>query len=84
MQIQFIFTCRSCGHIQNATTDTSKYGFLEYPDPDFHPEIQDVSRALLLELRCSQCDHVSGELGLGYRYREEHRPPHEDAWHAPI
>ncbi len=37
----------------------------------------DNSNRRLGELRCSVCDHVSGELVTGYTFREEHRPSWE-------
>lgn len=40
-------------------------------------EILMVSPAYRVELPCSQCGHVSGELGLGYRYKAEHQPNSE-------
>jgi len=37
----------------------------------------DTSKPGPVELRCSKCDHVSGELAPGYVFRAEHRPSWE-------
>ena len=37
----------------------------------------DTSKSGPVELRCSVCGHVSGELLPGYVYREEYRPSWE-------
>jgi len=37
----------------------------------------DTSHAVPVELFCSACRHVSGELSLAYAFRAEHRPSWE-------
>jgi len=68
MQIEFWFSCRECGADTRIPWDTSHSG-------DRDP----------VELKCSssRCGHVSGELRLGYAFREEHRPSWEKVGVSP-
>jgi len=78
MQINIGFTCRECGEDQEFVIDTSNYGVLVAVDHGSPPAIAETgfwswTKTELIELVCKDCAHVSGELGLGYRFREEHR-----------
>jgi len=73
LQVRITFTCRECGDGQELITDTHNYGVLVVEDQ----ELATVPGAGLVQLLCSHCGHVSGELGLGYRYLAEHRPSWE-------
>jgi len=68
MQIEFWFTCRECGGDTRIAWDTSHSG-------DREP----------VELKCSssRCGHVSGELWLGYAFREEYLPSWEKVGESP-
>jgi len=90
MQIRIGWTCRECGEDQTLTMDSSNFGVLLDPD---NPELllvtgetvnvpvprgTVVSGAEPLELACRSCNHISGELGLGYSFnREIHAPSWE-------
>jgi len=58
MQITFEFTCRDCGADTRILWDTAMEG----------------DGAVELQCSSSRCGHVSGELRLGYSFREEHWP----------
>ena len=73
MQIEITFNCCECGQENTLGTDTSDYGFLK---ASAHGLLHTVEIALPLDLSC-RCGHVSGELGLGYRFLQKHRPSHE-------
>jgi len=75
MQVTITFTCRECGEDQERITDTHNYGVLVVEDQG----LVTVPGAELVRLSCSHCGHVSGELGLGYRFLAEHRPSWEKA-----
>lgn len=63
MQIKLGFSCRECGAGGECRTDTAHAGVAG-----------SVKYAELQLLLCSNCGHISGELRLEYRYREEHGP----------
>lgn len=68
MQIEITFTCQECELHNTLRTDTSNHGTLVLVG------LTDVKNALVIDLAC-KCGHVSGELGLGYRFiREKHQP----------
>lgn len=79
MQITLKWTCRECGQEQETRTDTSNYGAMSpvYNRKGNLTEEEVVSGCVPVPLQCSTCNHVSGEVGLGYRFREERRPSHE-------
>jgi len=78
MQITLKFGCRECGQDRELLTDTSNYGVVfELDQPALAGVAASVDDGCLLELKCVNCGHVSGEVVLGYRYRAEHRPSHE-------
>lgn len=66
MQIKITFTCRKCGQDQTLITDTSEYGLLS--DPYIADNAPVVDPATILELRCT-CNYISGDIGMGYRFR---------------
>ncbi len=67
MQIELVFTCRDCGRDNTTRTDTADYGVLADGE---------VTPAHTVDLLCF-CGHISGQIGLGYRYGQEHRPAWE-------
>ena len=69
MQITLTWVCRECGQHQERLTDTSGFGFLMKDGTRSHVEDH--------PLECRACGHVSGNLGLAYRYDEENRPRRE-------
>jgi hypothetical protein len=83
MQIRIGWTCRECELDQELVTDSSNHGALMDVDRpglahELAGQVGRVPRSLLLALGCKSCGHVSGELGLGYRFRrEEHAPSWE-------
>ena len=77
-QIELTFTCRECGQETTLRTDTSNYGVLgEAHNDNIGRAVPIVNIALAQDLRCEWCHHISGELGLGYRFQEQHKPNHE-------
>jgi len=64
MQIRLEWTCRECEQDQEIVTDTSNYGDWGSGTVDLH---------------CSLCGHVSGQVALRYRYLAQHRPSWERA-----
>ncbi len=75
MQIEIDFTCRECGEEVSLPTDTFRYGSFRVRAAKGEAHFS-VQVPFILDLKCS-CGHISGQLGLGYRYLEEHRPSHE-------
>jgi hypothetical protein len=75
MQITLKFTCRECGRDQELRTDTAGYGVMTMNDEG----TVTVEALGAWDLRCRVCGHVSGRVGLGYQYKEEHRPSWERA-----
>ena len=71
MQIRLTWTCRECGCEQEELTDTSGFGFLRPSKTRVESWVTNHS------LKCRACGHVSGIVGLAYRFDEEHRPKRE-------
>jgi hypothetical protein len=81
MQIYLKWTCRECGQDQETRTDTANYGLLSGMEGDPPNDARDgfVNNALVVALYCRNCVHVSGNVGLGYEYKAEHRSRQERA-----
>jgi len=79
MEIQTTFTCRECGADTTLTTDTSNYGPMDITGQSDNWEVAHVPEGMILNLECQghSCGHISGQLGLGYLFQDEHRPSHE-------
>ena len=73
MQIEITFACRECGQDTTLRTDTSDYGVLS----DNLTTVTLILAGSRRDLYCPHCGHISGQVGLGYRFLESHRPSHE-------
>ena len=71
MQITSTWTCRECEYDQEDLTDTSGFGFLSPSETLVQSSVTDHP------LKRRACGHVSGILGLAYRFEEAHRPKRE-------
>jgi len=76
MQIRISWMCRECELEQELVTDTHNYGVLvALAQPTSPWRVVTVPDTELVALACRSCGHVSGELGLGYRFNREVSAP---------